>query len=123
MTSTVERMASDFTPGTPNARTTVTTAERILLSDAGIAAGDYVLFRSHGAYSYVRFGDVTVTVDHTTRNTGTPPATVAAANAPHIALDPGEEKRFRVPAGATYLSHISDVTTGVLRFGGATGAG
>lgn len=124
MSSRIERMAADDTAGTPNARTNVTSAEVILLTDAGLVAGQFAKFLTTTTTTHIRWGTAgTVTVDHTTRNTGTPPATTAAANAPHETLVAGIEKRMRIPPGTTHFAHISEAATGVLRFCDATGEG
>ena len=124
MTSRIERMAADNTAGTPNARTNVAAAEVILLTDAGLVAGQFALFSTTTTTTHIRWGTSgSVTVDNTTRNTGTPPATIAAANAPHETLFAGIPQRFRIPPGTTHFAHISEAATGVLRFRDATGEG
>jgi hypothetical protein len=127
MTSKTERQASDFTPGTPNAIDGATSSTAYSLSGLTLSAGSYMAIRldGGGTRAHVRFGTAdTVTVDRTTRNTGSPPASVAASNAPHISVADGEGYvHVRIPADSTHLALQCEDASGVVRIMHATGLG
>lgn len=125
--SKTERQASDFTPGTPNAINGATSSTSYEIGDLGLTADTYMALRldGGGTRAHVRFGTVVgVTVDHTARNTGTPPDSVAATNAPHITVADGEGwLHVRIPAGTTHLALQTEAASGVVRIMHATGVG
>lgn len=125
--STTERQASDFTPGTPNAIAGATSSTAYEIADLGLTAGTYMALRldGGGTRAHIRFGTVVgVTVDHTARNTGTPPDSVAATNAPHITAADGEGwVHVRIPASTTHLALQTEAAAGVVRIMHATGVG
>lgn len=125
--STTERQASDFTPGTPNAINGATSSTAYAIADLGLSAGSYMAFRldGGGTRAHIRFGAVVgTTVDHTARNTGTPPASTAAVAAPHISAADGEGWiHVRIPAGTTHLALQTEAAAGVVRLMHATGLG
>ena len=125
--STTERQASDFTPGTPNAINGATSSTAYEIADLGLAAGSYMAVRldGGGTRAHIRFGTVVgTTVDYTARNTGTPPDSVSATNAPHITVADGEGYvHVRIPALTTHLALQTEAATGVVRIMHATGTG
>lgn len=124
MARVVYMHADNAATGAPNAIDNSTSSVAIELADAGIAAGDFVSFLTTMTTTHIRWGtSAAVTCDHTTRNTGTPPDTVPAANAPHVTLIASAPQRVRVPAGVTHMAVISEAASGVLRFVKTVGQG
>lgn len=127
MSSTIERQAADFTPGTPHARATVTTAELIVLPTGW--AGKFVEFTAAtGSGSAVdvaiRFGTETALPVIADRSALDGSGNLTAdVSVPHVYVLAGTSKRVRIPRTATHLCHISGATTGCLRFVLATGEG
>lgn len=125
--STVERQAADFTPGTPQKFAGATASTSYEIADLGLTAGTYMCMRldGGGTRAHVRFGAVVgVTVDYTATNTGTPPDSVAAANAPHLtATENAGYEHVRIPAGTTHLALQCEAAAGVVRLMSATGTG
>lgn len=127
MSSTVERQAADFTPGTPHKFAGATGSTSYLISDLGLTAGTYMCMRldGGGTRAHIRFGSVVgVTVDYSTTDTGSPPNATAASNAPHLTAtqDAGYE-HVRIPAGTTHLALQCEAAAGVVRIMSATGTG
>lgn len=127
MTSKTERQASDFTPGTPNAINGATSSTAYEIADLGLSADSYMALRldGGGTRAHVRFGSVVgTTVDYTARNTGSPPDSVAATDAPHITVSDGEGYvHVRIPASTTHLALQCELASGVVRIMHATGLG
>lgn len=125
--STVERQAADFTPGVPQKFAGATASTAYEIGDLGLTAGTYMCMRldGGGTRAHVRFGTVVgVTVDYTATNTGTPPDSVAATNAPHLtATDGAGYEHIRIPAGTTHLALQCEAASGVVRIMSATGTG
>lgn len=125
--STTERQASDNVPGTPHARTSVTTAELLVIPTGW--AGKFVTFESCAGSGAavdigIRFGDATAVAVLTVRSTIDGSGNLTAdANAPHIYLRAGEQERIRLDPTWTHFSHLGTGTTGALRFALATGTG
>lgn len=120
----VNMEADNAAGGTPNAINNSASSVAILLSDAGIAAGDFVNMLTTSTTTHIRWGtSAAVTVSHSARNTGSPPATTPAADGPHVTLIASVPQRVRVPAGTTHVAIISEAASGVLRFVKAVGQG
>lgn len=125
----VVEMDADNTPGTPHARSTVSTAELLVIpsdmtgkfctfqsvAGSGAAVDVAIRFGTSAGMGAAVIGDRS-TIDGSGNLT-------ADVNAPHIYLVAGTEKRFRLDPSWTHISHISSGTTGCLRFGPATGQG
>lgn len=127
MSSSVERQAADFTPGTPNKFAGSVTSTAYEIGDLGLTAGTYMCMRldGGGTRAHIRFGTVVgTTVDYTATNTGTPPDSTAAVDAPHLTAsqDAGYE-HVRIPAGTTHLALQCEAAAGVVRIMSATGTG
>jgi hypothetical protein len=131
MSSRVEAMAADNTPGTPHARTSVAAAE--LLEIPADMFGKFCWFQSTKGSGAavdigVRFGTsaamgAVVLADRDGLATATLTADV---NVPHLYLvASAAPTRIKLDPTWTHLSHIADggATTGCLRFGEATGEG
>jgi hypothetical protein len=118
---------ADNVLGTPHARSTVTTAE-LLVIPAGWA-GKYVRFASCAGSGAavdiaIRFGDATAVAVIADRSTIDGSGNLTAdVNAPHALVIAGTTERFRLDPSWTHFAHISGATTGCLRFALATGTG
>lgn len=120
----VNMEADNAAGGSPNAINNTASSVAYTLLDAGIVAGDFVNFITTSTTTHIRWGTTSgVTVDHSARNSGTPPATTPATNAPHVTLLASVPQRVRVPAGVTHMAVISEAASGVLRFVKAVGQG
>lgn len=107
--------------GTPYARNTVTTAERIIIPAEMV--GEFCWFSAETQTVYIRFGDNTVVVDQTDRSGVTSEAITPHANAgePHLIIHAGTTEEMRLDAAWARMSHVAGGTDGVLRFGLASG--
>lgn len=120
-----QNRAATRIPGTPHARTTVTTAE--LLEIPTEMLGNYCYFQAaFGSATIdvaIRFGTsaamgAVAIADRDVLNTATLAADV---NVPHILVVAGTTVEVRLDPSWTHLSHISAATTGTLRFGSLEG--
>ena len=123
-------MNADNTPGVPHARSTVSTAELLVIpadmvgrfcwfqsvAGSGSAVDVAIRFGTSAGMGAVVIGDRS-TIDGSGNLT-------ADVNAPHLYIvASAAPQRVKLDPSWTHISHLSSGTTGCLRFGPATGQG